>query len=56
MLLVMGAYIAVWQYGNKVGRRKEAERIEHLKAEGWLKEKDGFEDELNEDVDDEIPF
>lgn len=39
MLLSMLAYVIGWQFANKAGQRKEAERIEALKASGWLKEK-----------------
>lgn len=55
MALSMGAYVLAWQYGNKRGQRKEAERIEALKASGWLKEKQDPEDEKLEDRN-EIPM
>ena len=41
MALSKGAYIIAWQYGNKRGQRKEAKRIEALRASGWLKENAG---------------
>ena len=39
MLLVMIGYVFAWQAGQKRGRRKERERIEALRASGWLNEK-----------------
>jgi hypothetical protein len=41
MALSMGLYIIAWRYGNKRGMRKEQERVEALRASGWLREKDG---------------
>ena len=50
MAISMGAYVVAWQYGNKRGQRKEAERVEALRASGWLNEKQGESesDEKNE--------
>lgn len=39
MLISMIIYAFAWKHGNKVGARREAERIEALRASGWLKEK-----------------
>jgi len=39
MLLCMIAYGFIWQIGNKRSQRKEAERIEALRASGLLREK-----------------
>jgi hypothetical protein len=49
MALCMLVYVVAWQYGNRVGARREAERIEALKASGWLKEKMDVEEERTED-------
>ena len=50
MALSMAGYVVAWQYGNKVGQRREAERIEALKASGWLKEKQEPTEERQEDT------
>ena len=39
MAVCMGIYVVAWQQGNKRGQRKEQERIESLRASGFLKEK-----------------
>lgn len=39
MALSMLAYTIAWRWANKRGQRREAERIESLRASGWLKEK-----------------
>lgn len=44
MALGMGLYVVAWQYGNKRGVRKEQERVEALRASGFLKEKQDGED------------
>lgn len=56
MALSMLVYSFAWRYGNKVGQRREAERIEALKASGWLKEKQEPEEERTEDTAEEIPM
>ena len=48
MALCMTAYSFAWQRGNKLGQRREAERVEALRASGWLHEKQEVEDERNE--------
>lgn len=48
MAVCMGAYVVAWTYGNKRGQRKEAERIEQLKASGWLKEKQDGDENTND--------
>ena len=46
MALSMGAYVVAWQAGNKRGQRKEQERIEQLRASGYLnKEKLDLDDD-----------
>ena len=40
MILSMILYGVAWQIGNKRSARKEAERVEALRASGWLKEKE----------------
>ena len=55
MIVSMGIYIVGWQYANKKGQKKEAERIEALRATGWLKEKQDEVDEKREDGS-EIPI
>ncbi|GAB7345670.1 hypothetical protein MBLNU457_3954t1 [Dothideomycetes sp. NU457] len=55
MLVSMGLYAIAWQLGNKRSARKEAERIEALKASGWLKEKMEVEEERKEHLH-EIPI
>ena len=40
MILSMVLYGVAWQIGNKRSARKEAERVEALRASGWLKEKE----------------
>lgn len=54
MALCMTAYVIAWQFANKRGQRKEAERIENLKASGWLKEKQEPEEERTENKGEEI--
>ena len=54
MALTMASYVFAWRIGNKRGQRKEAERIEALRASGWLKEKQDPEDEKLEDRPNEI--
>ncbi|KAK8220024.1 hypothetical protein M8818_000440 [Zalaria obscura] len=49
MALAMTLYGIAWNIGNKRSARKEAERIEALKASGWLKEKQGMDVERIED-------
>lgn len=41
MILSMALYGIAWNMGNKRSARKEAERIEALRASGWLDEKRG---------------
>ncbi|GAB7347203.1 hypothetical protein MBLNU459_g3310t1 [Dothideomycetes sp. NU459] len=57
MALSMALYGVAWNIGNKRSARKEAERIENLKASGWLKEKlpPSGEEERREDLT-EIPM
>lgn len=50
MALSMGVYVLAWQAGNKRGQRKERERIEQLRASGYLKDKQDLEDEKHEDA------
>ena len=51
MAVSMGAYVVAWQMGNKRGQRKEQERIEQLRASGYLKDKQkDLEDEKHEDA------
>ena len=54
MALSMGLYVVVWKAGNKRGARKEQERIEALRASGFLKEKQEGEDEREEYTVNEI--
>lgn len=35
----MGLYLIGWQHGNIRGQRKEAERIEALRASGFLQQR-----------------
>lgn len=49
MALSMACYVIAWQYGNRVGQKREAERIDALKASGWLKEKQEPAEERQED-------
>ena len=51
MALSMAAYVVVWRLGNKRGQRKEAERIEMLRASGYLNEKSEVENEKPGDPD-----
>lgn len=39
MALSMGLYVIGWQHGNIRGQRKEAERIEALRASGFLRQR-----------------
>lgn len=39
MALAMGLYLVGWQHANIHGQRKEAERIEALRAGGFLKQR-----------------
>ncbi|KAF2806532.1 uncharacterized protein BDZ99DRAFT_466102 [Mytilinidion resinicola] len=39
MLLCMVAYGFAWNHGNRISQRKEAERIDALRASGLLREK-----------------
>jgi len=55
MLISMALYTVAWQVGNKRSARKEAERIEALRASGWLNEKIGVEEERKENLT-EIPI
>ena len=52
MAISMALYGLAWQMGNKRSSRKERERIEALRASGWLKEKipEGGEEERREVV------
>ncbi|PNS19206.1 hypothetical protein CAC42_2383 [Sphaceloma murrayae] len=53
MVLSMILYGVAWQMGNKRSARKEAERIDALRASGWLKEKEdraGHHTEKKEEV------
>ena len=54
MALSMGLYVVVWKAGNKRGARKEQERVEALRASGFLKEKQEGEDEREEYTVNEI--
>jgi len=56
MAISMALYGIAWQVGNKRSTRKEQERIEALKASGWLKEKAPFKDEERTEVVREIPM
>ncbi|KAF2156698.1 hypothetical protein K461DRAFT_272772 [Myriangium duriaei CBS 260.36] len=40
MILSMALYGVAWNIGNKRSAQKEIERIEALRASGWLKEKE----------------
>lgn len=53
MALTLAIYVVGWQYGNRVGVRRERERIENLRASGWLKEKQDVETDRREDVGDD---
>ncbi len=44
MALSMSLYVGVWKAGNKRGARKERERIEALRASGFLPEKQNGEE------------
>jgi hypothetical protein len=50
MAISMGVYVVAWQAGNKRGRRKEQERVEQLRASGYLREKQELVDEKHEDA------
>ena len=39
MIVAMALYLLFWEHGNVRGQRKEAERIEALRASGWLRER-----------------
>lgn len=39
MVVCMGLYLVGWQHGNIRGQRKEAERIEALRAGGFLRQR-----------------
>jgi hypothetical protein len=54
MVLSMSLYVVVWKAGNKRGAQKEQERIESLRASGFLKEKQGGEDDREEYTQTEI--
>lgn len=54
MALTMSLYVVAWRLGNKRGQRKEQERIEALRASGWLKEKQDGQDDQQEYVANEI--
>lgn len=59
MIVSMGLYGIAWSMGNKRSARKEAERIENLKASGWLKEKlpvEAEKEEEHREVLTEIPL
>lgn len=45
----MAAHVVVWRFSNKRGQRVEQERIEALRASGWLKERGLVEDEIQQD-------
>lgn len=50
MLLCTIVYVLAWRHGNKVGVRREQERIDALKANGYLQEKQQqHEDGLDKD-------
>lgn len=40
MALSLGLYLVGWQHGNIRGQRKEAERIEALRASGFLRQRE----------------
>ena len=45
MMLCMVTYGFIWQAGNKRSQKREAERVERLRAGGWLRgEKGGVRD------------
>lgn len=45
MAISMALYGIAWQINNKRNTRKEVERVEALRASGWLKEKMPAEEE-----------
>ncbi|KAK5133302.1 hypothetical protein LTR08_007827 [Meristemomyces frigidus] len=55
MALCMIAYSFAWRHGNKVGQKREAERIEAVKASGWLNEKQESDEERKERAGEEVP-
>ena len=40
MAVSLGLYLVGWQHGNIRGQRKEAERIEALRASGFLRQRE----------------
>ena len=56
MAVVMLVYVVAWQYGNRAGQRREAERIEALRASGWLTEKQETGKARHEELPREVPM
>lgn len=52
MALSLLIYVLVWQHGNRTDRKREIQRLEALRAQGWLREK--YDDAGSETVHEEI--